>query len=491
MSIVIGIILAIASVSWFLLRKLFKFSAKATRDVTESSKKYIEVKTKEYQTKTAPVTVENWYEKASIVCGETVDALLNHKTGTSERMVRSLAAKLGFAGATAGLFSIASIFGTAGTGTAISTLSGAAFNSAALKWISGGVSMAMGGWILFGVSLVAAVMSYFIAMLTFRKFTGKKRKLKDLDDQEKRVVQTLMLIAIGFRKQADQSRCLDPKSAAILHEKVFRLLSGELQKCTEKAAPWPTLPRERLIKQAENIKQLQAFLQRTAPPGTYSMRTVSGAERVDVVPVTVLKLLSTPIPSLNTEEQLVLEALRKTLKGKHKNASLGVLSEYLRLERIDSLQAKLEKVRRKYQQLSRRQGVASHPEEYTVAFVEAPDRPGVEVLIQNLRTREASMLEIHRADHEKLFAEPGAASNLHSGNSDKAYAENVFESSDSLSRDKGSEILENLSIAAMITLAKNAGAFLSGQPISKQRQKKLVEDGVVMVGAAGLSQLLM
>ena len=208
MSIVLWFALATLSLLLFLLRQLYNFVSNAVDKAGQKTAKFVEQKTKEHEIKNAQITLENWYEKASIVCGETVDALLNQKSGTSERIVRSLAAKLGFAGATAGLFSIASILGTASTGTAISTLSGAAFNSAALKWLGGGVSMALGGWIVFLFSFVAAAISYFVAKITFTKYTGKKRKLKNLDDQEKRVVETFMLVAIGFRKQAEQMRSL-------------------------------------------------------------------------------------------------------------------------------------------------------------------------------------------------------------------------------------------------------------------------------------------
>jgi len=490
-SILLWLALAIGSLLLFLVRLIFKFSANASWKIAKKIEEVVEEKTTEYKIKSAQISVENWYDKASMTCGETVDALLNNKTGTSERMVRSLAAKLGFAGAGAGLFSIASIFGTASTGTAISTLSGAAFNSAALKWIGGGISMAAGGWVVLLFSLVVSVITYFIAKLTFRKFTGKKRKLKNLDEQEKRVAVTLMLIAVGFRKQADQMHRLDPTSADILYDKVFERLSSELQKCIEKIAHWPTIPRERLRKQADKIQELRTFLHNTARSGRHNLGIVSGAERVDVVPVAVFKLMSNPVPALNTEEKLVLEALRRTNKRKLKKASLEALSEYVRLERIDRLADQLEKVRRIYRKLRKRQRLLSQPEEYTVAFVEAPDRTGVEVLIQNLRTGDASISKIQGSEHNKLLDDSEAERIDGGRSSEGANSEDIFESSGSLDRGEETEILENLSIAGMITLAKSAGAFLSGQTISKQRQKMLVEDGVVMVGVAGLSQLIM
>ena len=218
---------------------------------------------------------------------------------------------------------------------------------------------------------------------------------------------------------------------------------------------------------------------------------MSGAERVDVVPVTVLKLMSTPVPPFNTQEKLVLEALRRANRRKLKNASSEMLSEYVRLERIDRLKAQLDKVKRIHRKLMKRQSVSSNSDEYTVAFVEAPNETGIEILIQNLRTGEASMSKVHQGEFGNLLdgAEPTETDKVA-----LARETAVGEAPDRFEwhvDDKESEILENLSIAAMITLAKNAGAFLSGKPISKKRRKQLVEDGVVMVGVSGLSQLIM
>ena len=58
--------------------------------------------------------------------------------------------------------------------------------------------MAVGGWVVFLVSLVVGVLFYIFARLTLEKHFGRRRKLKSLDAQEKRVVGTLMLIAVGF-----------------------------------------------------------------------------------------------------------------------------------------------------------------------------------------------------------------------------------------------------------------------------------------------------
>lgn len=64
-------------------------------------------------------------------------------------------AAIGGAIVTSGLFTAAYLFGTAGTGVAISSLSGAAATNATLAWLGGGTIAAGGGGMVAGTALVA------------------------------------------------------------------------------------------------------------------------------------------------------------------------------------------------------------------------------------------------------------------------------------------------------------------------------------------------
>ena len=437
----------------------------------------------------AAINPENWYEIAYLTCGDTVDALLNQKQGRSVRVINSLAAKLGFAGATAGLFSIASVFGTASTGTAISTLSGAAFNSAALKWLGGGVSMAVGGWVVFFISLIVGAIFYIIARLTFEKHFGRRRKLKRLDAQEKRVVGTLMLIAVGFKKQSEQAIKLNPTSAFALKRDLFDQLVKDLALCSTKVEKWPKRPRDKLAAQIRRVSELRAVLQSTAAAGSQRPDKVSGASQVDIVSIVMLKLMSTPIPNLSEEEERVCTALRKS-KGKLKKASNEMLSEYIRLERLSRLKNRLKKVRRIYAKLAKHHGAEGLCEEHTVAFVESPNQSGLEVLTFDERTSTASSFSISSCERAHLLR--GQHNELERSE-DLAYGENTEDELTELSVPQAwqeAEILENLSLAAVITLARSAGAFLSGQKISKTAKRKMIDQTLHTVGVWGLTDLV-
>jgi len=98
------------------------------------------------------------------------------------------------AGVAAGgaLLSLASIFGTAGTGAAIGGLSGAAATSASLAWVGGfvGGGMAAGAILTGGVSIV-------IGLGAYKMLGSERRAFESLDEVEQRIVQSCwMLITI-------------------------------------------------------------------------------------------------------------------------------------------------------------------------------------------------------------------------------------------------------------------------------------------------------
>ena len=90
---------------------------------------------------------------------------------------------------------VATTFGTASTGTAISALSGAAATNAALAWLGGGALSAGGGGIVAGNALLAMAgpIGWTIAGATLLTsillFTSKKAKLNKQKNEEIEAVQ--------------------------------------------------------------------------------------------------------------------------------------------------------------------------------------------------------------------------------------------------------------------------------------------------------------
>ena len=162
------------------------------------------------------LTEQNWYTHGASACEAVSDAILIEHKGVSSRIVKAVTGKLGIAGATAGMFSVASLFGTASTGIAIGSLSGAAFHSAAVAFLGGGV--AAGAAIVGRVGIAAALGAVFGVQ---KYFLGCRRKKHSLDEQECRVVDACLGLAISFREQEKLKHALVPMSAYALQNDGF------------------------------------------------------------------------------------------------------------------------------------------------------------------------------------------------------------------------------------------------------------------------------
>ena len=113
-------------------------------------------------------------------------------------LANAVVAKVGAAGATYGAFGLASLIGTAGTGTAIGTLSGAAANSATLAWLGFG-SMAVAKFVLPAVMVAGGV-------VLLKVWQGKARLPESLSADEREIVSACIGMAVGLREQADSGQ---------------------------------------------------------------------------------------------------------------------------------------------------------------------------------------------------------------------------------------------------------------------------------------------
>lgn len=464
---------------------------------------YVKRKVDEHALLSAPTSADNWYEKAALSCEMTVDALLNQASGTAGRVVRGLAAKLGGVGATAGIFSIASIFGTASTGTAISTLSGAAFNSAALAWIGG--SVASGALIVSGVGILGGILAYFGARHLLSRINGKTRKKEQLDEQEARVVDALLLLATSFRKQSDIDLRLLPLAASALRDDAFELLIKELGKCLGKVSEWPDEPRKKLENQVGRLNELLAFLTKVGGDG--KSRMLGKPIRTGIVSSTLLKLQAERLPQFNPDEDLVLDALRRSSKRLN-NANIEELANYVQSMNPEQIPGLANNVKGIYHELSYKRRENNDGDEYVVELFAATNHPGADVHITNTVTGEvitaqlkatnySSYLRDHNQRYENvdLFVTTEVADSdadfESSGFSNAELTKDTTETFEKLQQAGKTDLIESIGVAAMVNVARNAGAFLAGQSVSEARKKKMIEDGVVAASVAGLTQLIL
>ena len=128
-----------------------------------------------------------------------------------------LAKGVGVAG-TSGITGLIGALGSASTGTAIGSLSGAAATTAKLYWIGSlvGGGVATGGFLLGA----AAVVGGFAAA---RYWRGKKRSERDLDEYEIRILKCIEITVPALRHDIKEPINLDPE-----YEKSFLPIWGGL-----------------------------------------------------------------------------------------------------------------------------------------------------------------------------------------------------------------------------------------------------------------------
>ena len=460
----------------------------------------------EYELRRAYYSPENFYEKGATTLEDLVDALLNEKSGTSARIVRALSAKLGAAGATVGIFSIASLLGTASTGTAISTLSGAAFNSAALAWIGG--SVVTGGWIVLGIAAVGGAAAYYGSKKILSRWTGKRRKRKTLDMQEKQFVETCLMLATAFRKQAGQGAVLDQISAQALQNNLAEDLTQQLDVCISKVSDWPAIPLNRLEKRKA---ELDALLTSFTGLNDQSVQTKNRMDAgvpivTGVVSATVLKLMASELPSFSNDEQLVLQALRRSNNSLTEASDLE-LSNYVQSLSVEQLGGLKNNVKGIYHELAFQHRENLDGDEYIVELFEDTNHPGADVRIINIETGDvaevqlkatsyASYVREHNEKYEdiSIITTSEVAAETGSTSSNMSLEEVTADTTSALNMlDDGphADIAESMGVAAMVTLAVNARSMLKGEALSTKAKQKIIQDGVVAASVAGLVQLIL
>lgn len=479
-----------------------KIAAKGGRAIKEQAS----VKYAEYELRHADYTQENFYEKGATTLEDLVDALLIEKSGTSARVVKALSAKLGAAGATVGVFSIASLLGTASTGTAISSLSGAAFSNAALAWIGG--SVATGGWIVLGVAAIGGAAAFFGAKKILSKWTGKRRKRKSLDTQERQFIETCLMLATAFRERAEHNSVLDRITAQALYNNLSEDLNQNLNICISKIADWPSIPLKRVEKKRGELNALLAALTELneKPAETKYGSGASAPIMTGIVSATIMKLMASELPSFSDDEQLVLEALRRS-KNSLAEASDLELSNYVQSFSIEQMAGLKNNVKGIYHELAFQNRENLDGDEYIVELFENTNHPGADVRIINVETGDiaevqlkatnyASYVRQHNESYENisvLTTSEVSEESLDwpsSGFSNENLTADTSSTLQKLNKGVDADIAESMGVAAMVTLAVNAKSMLKGEALSTKAKQKIIQDGVVAASVAGLFQLI-
>lgn len=451
-----------------------------------------------YVNATEPTNARNWYQRAAMACETASDAILRERSGTSTKISRGVAAKLGAASTTAGIFSIAALIGSASTGTAIGSLSGAAFTSAALAWVGGSVVM---GSLVIGVAAVAGGLgaAFGAAWVSKKYLWGQKRQRSELEEQERRVLDACLALAAAFREKSKLGDSIDPVSAKHLYAEALAPLCEELLDISNKVNSWPYVARHRLESAAANLLKISRYLAGWSKDRPNITTGVVGA--------VLIRLLADDLDSFNQNEQLVLDALRRS-KASLSEVSNRELAEYVQSLEPSQLQGLQNNVKGIYHELRFAQIENTDDDEYIAELFEATNHPGADIKITNLETGEVRKVQLKATNylslirkHNEKYASTDVFATFEVADMSPdvestglSNAEITEETQDVISDLDGySEggVLSSMAVAGMITLARNVRVLLKGETMSQAERQKLVADGAVSAGVAGLMTLLL
>jgi len=151
------------------------------------------------------VQQREWCEDAADILRGVCAAVLQTSKGASTRLMNALLAKTAGVASVAGILGLIAAFGTASTGTAIATLSGAAATTAQLFW----VGSLIGGGVLAG-TVITGGLGVVIGLVGMKLITGRARKPETLSQEE----QALLVLASTLAKALEEQAAMGQPVAA-------------------------------------------------------------------------------------------------------------------------------------------------------------------------------------------------------------------------------------------------------------------------------------
>ncbi|MFP2924239.1 hypothetical protein ACLESO_03265 [Pyxidicoccus sp. 3LG] len=165
------------------------------------------------------------------------------KTLTAGETALNAAKGLGTGVSTAaGAWALASTFGAASTGTAMSALSGAALTNATLAWFGGGAIAAGGGGMVVGAAVLGGMVALpAIALLAIFSHTSASKKIAELKRQGLKLIEAqdecrkLGLVLDLTARRAEE--------LTVATQKGQSAFESELRAVKERVYPWGVLSR--------------------------------------------------------------------------------------------------------------------------------------------------------------------------------------------------------------------------------------------------------
>ncbi|MDP2492579.1 hypothetical protein Q8W25_01070 [Shimia thalassica] len=482
----------------WLTDKALNVSSSAISKVQENSyalADWSKVQFEEYLDSQKPLDDTNWFGRAAQACEQLSDCVVN-ESGWTNKAVSVASGKLAGAAVPVSFFSVAALAGTASTGTAIGSLSGAAFTSSALAWIGGGV--AMGTLVVGGAAIAGAVAAPFaVKPLANKYFLGQTRKLDELSQAEKQLVDACSALAIGLRQAEKGELKLTAKEAAALNEDALAPLVEKASEVLLVSQDWPIMQRRWYRNAFTELSFVRGFAKQTSSLNEPLMVGVGSA--------LIFNLLSDGPHEFTLAEQDILDAIRRS-SNELSEMTNEEIAEHVQTFSPAQLQGFKNNVKGIAHELQFARAENNDGDEFRVELFEATNHPGADVQIINMETGEirefqlkatsyGAYVEAHFEKYEdtpvmttsEVAEEHGFAS---TEISNEQLSRDFDSTTEKLSSDAEPEILDTVAFAGIVSLARNVRVLLSGEAMSEEARKAAVKRSMQAGLIAGLTELI-
>jgi hypothetical protein len=397
------------------------------------------------------------------------------------------------------LLGLVSTFGTAGTGTAIGSLSGAAATNATLAWVGGllGGGMATGAILTAGVGLVVGVSAY--------KLLGSQaRSYEELETVDKGIVETTgTLVAIIDEILAKEPVNLTPIEAELFLQQTLIPFSEELIKnaddvCSRLDGKNALAYRQHVLKDFKPVV-IDGFQHLIGRPGLRAEAIIGGV---------IYALLSRTALDGSPEQEMVLDALRRSTNGLE-NASEADLSEYLSSQSPEQLQGIANNVKGIYHEMRWVADYNAKNDDTFARVMEATNHPGYDVEIVDNQTGEVLKSFQHKAtdnlsnirEHQERYqdidvlATSESASRMDgiesSGFSNEELTDSVNFVFDTVGDNTiGDQVFESAGIVGLAAAGREAISVLQGKTEASDAAKATLVDIAQAATATGITAYL-
>jgi hypothetical protein len=471
----------------------------AARDASEKSVTRVRTKSVEtYQqvsANTKPLSTENWFERTAETCETLSDAIMG-SPGWTNRLVTVASSKLGAVAIPASLLSVAALVGTASTGTAIGTLSGAAYTSAALAWIGG--SVAMGTMIVATAGVAGMVAAPFVVKPLSNKYlTGKARDPSELSDAETDLVNACCALALGLRQAAKGGACLKRRQAMALHNDALRPLLDKSADVLWTSQRFPMLQRRSFNNAFWSLGLSKGFAENLA----------SNREPIAIGLGTalVLNLLSEGEHTFSEAELDVLDAIRRS-SGAMSDATNDEIAAHVQSMTPEQLLGFKNNIKGVAHEIQYARLENNDGDLFQVELFDATNHAGADIKLINTETGEvqelqlkatsyAAYVEDHFAKYPDIdvFTTSEVSVNLGvetTGISNEQLSIDVDTALYAVEPGQDFEIAESMTIAGLITLARNVNIILTSDAAQQDKRKLLVQKSFKAGLVAGIAELL-